>query len=280
MENAFLYLLTVLAAIGIVLSVVILIKLKNVAYLLEQPVVKKMSPQLRLKPVRIDDGEGDPSRRNARQGAPARGRGQDRNEAPAGGRDSAPRERQGRPDREKAEGGERPPRADRDRNRDRDRDRSSRGDHRNRTSRQEVHSNGRDAAAPSGREAAAIDQDTGRERVRESVRDQVREHVRESGQTLVSAPFEQPALVEHNSNDNIPPAGLAPRRRLPSSVHEDEQSHSAEAKPAAEENHAHLFVGADDGEIQHGRRNQLKKKPRFDLDTPEAAEKTREETKA
>ncbi len=280
MENAFLYLLTALVTASIVLCVVILLKLNNVAYLLEQPVVKKMSPQLRLKPVRLDDGEGDANRRNSRPAsAGGRGRGQDKNEGqdrnreagPA--RDSGHRDRPARPERERAEGGERPARPDRDRNRDRDRDRSSRGDHRNRPNRQEVHSNGRDGSS-NGREAVAGASESGRE----NGRDAMRESARDAGP---SAPrrFEQPALVENNHNDNVPPVGLAPRRRLPTAGRDEEQS-LADLKPAAETSHDHLFVGADDGEIQHGRRNQLKKKPRFDLDEAEATESPRAETNA
>ena len=78
------------------------------------------------------------------------------------------------------------------------------------------------------------------------------------------------------------PAALAPRRPLPSTVeHEVEAkdipgSDSLSVNQAAAEDS--MFNRGDDSDIQHGRRHQPKKKPRFDA--PEEAEVKTEETKA
>ena len=49
------YLALALSAATLVITILIAIRLKTVHYLLQQPVVKKLSPQLRLKPVKLDD---------------------------------------------------------------------------------------------------------------------------------------------------------------------------------------------------------------------------------
>jgi hypothetical protein len=61
--------------------------------------------------------------------------------------------------------------------------------------------------------------------------------------------------------DSLPP--LAPRRPLPAAV----ESEAREAPAQEVESSGEGIFGSDD--IQHGRRTQLKKKPRFDVNEEE-----------
>jgi len=60
-------------------------------------------------------------------------------------------------------------------------------------------------------------------------------------------------------------APLAPRRPLPSTVDVEGEAKPVSAPEASvnEAGAADPFFGRDDSDIQHGRRNQLKKKPKF-----------------
>lgn len=258
------YVLYVLSGISIILGALALYKIKTAIYLLEQPVVKKMSPQLNLKPIKVDQVDGDTARNQPRSNGTSVGRGPGRpegrddrppREGSRDGRDRAPRsDREGSGDRGPRPEGDRGPRSDRgDRGdrfggRDRDRgprnDRGDRGDRGDRPPRREF--------SGSEREPAQAD----------------------------AAP--RPAAAP--SADHSAGAPLAPRRPLPSTV-----DHDAEHKPTPisemgapavnEVGAADPFFGRDDSDIQHGRRTQLKKKPKFEADEVEEKAPT-EETKA
>src|SRR6185295_18429441 len=76
-------------------------------------------------------------------------------------------------------------------------------------------------------------------------------------------------------------APLSPRRPLPATVEESDTRENP--TPAATAENAMIeaadpMFGRDDSDIQHGRRNQPKKKPRFEVEEEEV--KNPEETKA
>jgi hypothetical protein len=256
------YVLYALAAVSIALGIMALMKIKTAIYLLEQPVVKKMSPQLNLKPIKVDQVDGDANRNQGRNGTPMNrtaGRPEGREDRPPrddrgpGGRDG--RERMPREDR-----GDRGPRGEGDRGPGgrggerfggreggRDRDRGGRDGHRG--------DRGDRGDRPPRREFTGGD----------------REPAHADG-----AP--RPAHAEPTASTGAP---LAPRRPLPSTVDADgeHKPHSApEAAPANEAGAADPFFGRDDSDIQHGRRNQLKKKPKFAAEDVEEKAPT-EETK-
>jgi hypothetical protein len=264
----------------------VLMKIKTITYLLEQPVVKKMSPQLNLKPVKIDGAEGDsrpaPSRNNAPgSSAPARA---PRPENAGGERPPRDPNRDRGPRPERAEGGERPPReggfdrngADRGPRPERGGDRFSRerGDRGERGGRggQDRHERGDRGDRFGGREGG----DRNRTRSESPV-----------GEASVQAPGVQPAQSDlaprsapaaSEAPVHSAPA-LSPRRPLPSTVaHEveakDIPSHDPLAANAAADD---ALFNRDDSDMTHGRRHAQKKKPRFEVEEPEA--KT-EETKA
>jgi hypothetical protein len=259
METAQFLTLAALSAVSIGLCVYLLAKIRTVTYLLEQPVVKKMSPQLKLKPVKIDeleDTRANNGSRNHANGAP-----QHRGPRPAmeggerhgrdnrdSGRDRAPRGE--RPEGEgRREGGERMDRGPRN---ERGGDRGDRFGGRDRErGRHERHDRG--------------DRFGGRDRNREGF----------GGEREAAPAPAAPVAGEAAASAPSAPA-LAPRRPLPSTV-------DAEA-PAAKEPQAEALSTAaedalftrDDADIQHGRRHQPKKKPRFDL----SEEEVKEETKA
>lgn len=291
METAQFAILAILSAISIALCAYLLLKIRNITYLLEQPVVKKMSPQLKLKPVKVDELD-DESRRNASRNpvAPSNGAPQNRSPRPAfeGGerppRSEHTRERGPRTDRPEGErppreggfdrGGERGDRSPRN-------DRGDRGGFRDRGGRNERHDRqggGRDAMG-GGRDAMGAGREGG---------DRTRAPRTESfGQDRDAAPVEgspapaprpAPIVTEHAA----PTSALAPRRPLPSMVdHESiarEIPAPVEAMSASAAEDA-LFV-RDDSDIQHGRRHQPKKKPRFNVGEEEVKAATTEETKA
>lgn len=274
METTSLYLLIALSLASVVVSILTFLKVKTINYLLEQPVVKKMSPQLKLKPVRIEDGEEEGrksapksvngfhgSSSGSASGPGGRGPRSEERGSDRGGRDFQRGDRSPRSDRseggsdrgERSDRNDRSPRGERERGdnrfRDRDRGRGDGRDMRHRGNRPEVFSNDREenASGPARSEAAG-------ERTS----------------------FERPQ-GESSANTGFTP--LSPRRPLPSQVAREE----GEAKPfAAEPAPAPEMAGdalyPNEGEIQHGRRNQLKRKPRFDA-VPEETEAAPEETK-
>lgn len=175
-----------LSAATLVVTILIAIRLKTVHYLLQQPVVKKMSPQLRLKPVKLDEAM---NRNRDRQGAP----GGERREG-------------GRPEGERREG------------------------------------------RPEGRE--------GRDN-REA----------RPPREFSDAPRAEAPVAESRPAPEAP-AGLPARRPLntfsDTPVARSESASSSSALSANEPVDA-TFVGSGD-DVQHGRRTQLKKKPRFDIE--------------
>lgn len=253
--------LYILVGISIAVGAAVFMKVKTAIYLLEQPVVKKMSPQLNLKPVKTDHFEGGSDRGQSRNGATAtaggRPEGRDgRDRGPReGGRDGRDRDRGPRPEGERGprvesegrrEGGDRGPRGERgDRFGGRDRDRGGR-DGRDRHDRGDRGPGGR------GREFAGNEQ-------REPAHGESR-----------------PAPTA----DITTPAPLAPRRPLPSTIDSEGEARPAPAAESAlavnEAGAADPFFGRDDSDIQHGRRTQMKKKPKFDA---EEIEEKAEETK-
>jgi hypothetical protein len=279
METAQFLTLAGLSVVSIGLCIYVLSKIRTVTYLLEQPVVKKMSPQLKLKPVKID--EQDESRAAAPARSPANGVPQSRGPRPGmeaergrenrdgGNRDRAPRA--DRPEGEgRREGGDRGPRNEMDR--------APRGDRGERFG-------GREGGREGGRDRGGRNErhergDRGdRFGNREGGRDRNREGFGGERETAGI-----PAAPANTNSEAAPVAStgpaLAPRRPLPSTVDQENASLNAApmetSAPAASAEDA-LFT-RDDSDIQHGRRHQPKKKPRFDL--KEEGEEVKEETKA
>lgn len=283
METAQFAILAGLSAISIALCAYLLLKIRNITYLLEQPVVKKMSPQLKLKPVKIDEIDED-SRRNPSRNAPAPSNGATQTRGPRPsfeGGERPPRDHHSReraPRGERPEGGERPAReggfdrgaahGDRAPRGDRG-DRGDRGGFRDRGGR-----NDRQDRNGAGREGMGAGREGGdRNRPRPESFGGERESAPVDG-----APVSRPAPA---APENPTPASvLSPRRPLPSMVDQEVTSRDipapVEAVSAAAAEDA-LFA-RDDSDIQHGRRHQPKKKPRFDLgeeETKPAAEETK-----
>ncbi len=268
METLQFCILAALSGASAVIGGILLYKLRSVIYLLEQPVVKKMSPQLKLKPVKVEEGEAEPRRDNR----PANGQNQNRGPRPAferteGGerppRDMQNRDRGPRPERVEngaAPVGDRGPRPDRERSDRNDRgDRSDRfRDRGGRHDRNERHSGGMDRG------------DRDRNRNRSEVFSNDKESAPEG-----AAPRPVQPHVEANSGAGT----LAPRRPLPSTVDHEVTARDIPAADSsgAVENTDALFV-RDESDMQHGRRNQLKKKPRFEVNEEEI-KATTEETK-
>lgn len=273
MDNVQFIILAALSAVSLGLIALLFAKVRTINYLLEQPVVKKMSPQLKLKPVKVDEldeSRSAPARNNANGSAPAApargprpgfegGERPPRDQSRDGNRDRAPRS-----DRPEGEGRfDRAPRGDRGerfggREGGRDRDRGGRGGH-------DRHERGGERGDRFG----------GREGGREGGRDRNREPFNGGEAAPVDAARPAPAAAEAAPAQ---PAALSPRRPLPSTVDQDTgvKDTSADAlapNPTSAEDA--LFV-RDDSDIQHGRRHQPKKKPRFDV----AEEEVKEETKA
>lgn len=245
------YLSLALSALTLGISIYIASKVKAVHYLLEQPVVKKMSPQLKLKPVKLDELVADRNRqqqqnRDSRpQGGNPNGprQGGDRGdrrphgERPEGDRRPENRDRQGGQDRrpERSEG-------DRDRNRDRNRDRDrNRGDRPDRGGQDR-----RPREVFENRESAPVSQS-------------------------VAQPVSEPAPMRAEMPASAPmmDAPLSPRRPLSSTMETESSTRQSPILPSSEnEGGSENFVGSDN-DMQHGRRTQMKKKPRFELDEAE-----------
>jgi len=233
--------LVAISAVSVGLSVFILFRIKHVVYLLEQPVVKKMGPELKLKTVKVDDGE-----ENRRPGHNRpQGQGQSRN-APTprnadnqGNRERHPRHEGSSPrsDRPERTGNEH-------RGHDRDRNRE-RGDRGNRNERNDRMDRGDRGERP--------------ERQRPRLEVFTSEGSPTPANDSVRAPEAQPAPAQHQDR----PA-LAPRRPLPASVEREE----ATAHAGLPETPDAVFAG-DESDIQHGRRTQVKKKPRFEINEEE-----------
>lgn len=260
------YLLYALMGVSIALGVVALMKIKSAIYLLEQPVVKKMSPQLNLKPIKVDALDGD-NARNARNGTPMN------------------RSNAGRP--EGRDGQDRGPREDRGgRDGGRDRDRGPRGERDG-----EGAGRGRDDRGPRGDRGDRGDRFGGRDGGRDRDRGGRDGHRHErgdrgprEGRREFAGSEREPAQAEASrpapSADVSSPAPLAPRRPLPSTVDSEADSKPPVSELAVNEaGAADPFFGRDDSDIQHGRRNQMKKKPKFDEAEVEEKAATEESVK-
>jgi hypothetical protein len=249
------YVLYALAAAGLALGAYLLTRIKHAIYLLEQPVVKKMSPQLNLKPIKIDQIDGDASRNQPRNGTPMNrnaGRPEGRD-----GHDRGPREgREGRESRERMPRGER----DGEGGRGRD-DRGPRGERAERGDRGDRGGRDRDRGGRDGHR---------HDRGERGDRGPRREFAGESREPAQAEARPAPMA------DVASPAPLAPRRPLPSTVDVEGEPKAAPAHaPVDEAGAADPFFGRDDSDIQHGRRTQMKKKPKFDVDEVEATEETK-----
>ena len=286
METAQFAILAGLSLISLAICAYLLLKVRTITYLLEQPVVKKMSPQLKLKPVKIDESETEarpnPARNNGANGAaPARS---PRPAFEGGERPPRDQNRDRGPRPERTEGAERPPReggfdraaGDRGPRNDRGdrgdrfggRDRGGRGNDR--------HERGERAPREGGDRSTGGREGGDRNRSRSESFGNEREAAPVDG----ASPRPAPIASESASNHGSAPAALAPRRPLPSTVdHEVEHKEipamdSAAAASAAED----ALFARDESDMQHGRRNQLKKKPRFEVADTEV--KAPEEIKA
>ena len=258
------YLTLALAAASLLVGILILVRLKTVHYLLQQPVVKKMSPQLRLKPVKLDEvlnrggregarpegGDRGPRRDGDRGPRPERGEGRRDDRGPRADRGDRP-ERGPRPegDRgprpERAEGDRGPRREDRGPRRDGDRPRGDRperaeGDRPRREDRPE---------------SAECDRPLLEDRPRLEDRPEGDRPRREFSETRDFAPAPQAEA----SSESAP---LSPRRPL----FADSAEPRSEAAPFRETPASENFVGSSSDDLQHGRRLQLKKKPKFDFE--------------
>lgn len=217
----------ILSAATLVVTILIALRLKTVHYLLQQPVVKKISPQLRLKPVKLDEAMNRPRTGN--------GNGEGR--------------REGRENREGREGRE-----------SRDGRREGRSDSRNENGRREGRENreGREGRREGRENREGREHREGRE-PRAEGRSDNRDHraPRDAADTPVAEPSRETSAAQA-------PAGLPPRRPPLPSVPETPAAGSPDvlASPAGTEA---TFVGQSD-DVQHGRRTQLKKKPRFDIE--------------
>jgi hypothetical protein len=244
--NTISLILMLLSAVSIGLCVYILARIKHVVYLLEQPVVKKISPDMKLKTVKVEDGE-DTRRHNHR---PAQGQnsGANAGRAPQAPKPEGQRDRNHRPEGQQ---GPRPERGgnehrghDRNRDRDRDRERGPRQDRGERTERGERH-------------------ERGERPERQRPRLDVFSNEKEAAPAPAESAHHQDSAPAHTER----PA-LAPRRPLAANVEREEPVTSAPVSNQPELPADAIFVG-DDGDMQHGRRTQLKKKPRFNLDEEE-----------
>ncbi len=281
METAQFYILAGLSGVSIALCAVLFYKLRSVVYMLEQPVVKKMSPALKLKPVKVDEIDTHSTRTDARPANASNGnRGPRPNfERPEGGerqnRDSQPRQDRGpRPEgnAERSPSGDRGPR---DRN---FRDRGERGP------RNERHgSGGRDGMGnrETGGPREGGDRHSGQDRNRNRSESSPIGAGSEAAALEGAAPMaSRPAPIPAQDHSHSGPA-LAPRRPLPSTVDQDSSGKEfTPPEPVSADVAADAMFMREDSDIQHGRRNQLKKKPKFDVSEEDIKTATTEESKA
>lgn len=288
METVQFIILAGLSGISIALSIVVLIKLKAVHYLLELPVVKKMSPALKLKPIKVDEAENN-HKHDSRPSA---------SHSPSASPSHANANRGPRPNFERAEGGERQNRDHHPRNERNDRgprpegngdrahaDRSPSGDRGQRNDRTERNErNPRDQNrgqrnAPQGGEGRHGGQDRGPDRFDRN-RNRNEGHSNTSEATSVDGAMAtgRPSASEVAETNSAPV--LAPRRPLPSTLSQEVSAKDlAPAEPIAAEVAADAMFMRDDSEMQHGRRTQMKKKPKFDVSEEEIQAASAEEAK-
>jgi hypothetical protein len=229
MSNMFIIIILAISVVSLAISVYLALKMKTISYMLEQPIVKKMSPQLKLKPVKLDELLAERNRQQQPQNRDLRQQGESRNNprhgTPRNESDRRPDLNRDRQDRRPERGeGDRNRNSDRFRDRDRNRDRSDRPQYGGGERRPREFTDNRESA-PS---PAPVTQ-------------------------MEPQRSEPPALQEHETP-------LSPRRPLQATVDAEARSESPTPLIDSEPGPA----GFGDGDIQHGRRMQLKKKPRFD----------------
>ncbi len=245
-----------LVGVSIIINIVVLLKLKHIRYLLEQPPVKKLTSDLKLKPIKVDgeDSQGHKQERNynANRKAPQFDRNDNRNDRdssersdkPAGNRftrDSGNRERNPRNDR--ADRNDRP-----DRNEKNDRfDRGPRNDRGHRPMR-----------------------DT------RDVRDNQSRPDRAEG-NLTNLTGDDVATPAENSSSMSKQDSSSTRRPLPARMAREQNgeainSGNSEVNSVSKDSNVEdqVFAGTDESAMQHGRRNQVKKVPRIEI--PEGQE--------
>ena len=244
-----LYIILAVSAASLAILVYLALKMKAVVYLLEQPVVKKMSPQLKLKPVKLDELMADRNRHSQAQNRDPRQPGSIPGNAPRqGGRPDGERREGNRGDRPQGGQGSRPERGEGDR-RDGERNRGNdRFRDRNRGDRPQGSQGGR----PEGDRRPPREFNENRDQNRES-------------SVSVSQPSQPVIRNEAPVSTPQQDAPLSPRRPLPATVETHE--HRNTAAPSFEGG-SEAFVGTDN-DMQHGRRTQMKKKPRFEMDEAE-----------
>jgi hypothetical protein len=265
MVTTLVYILLALSAATLLVVLYLAAKVKTAVYLLEQPVVKKMSPQLRLKPVKLDEVLN----RGGREGRPEGGRpegGRDsrgpRPERTEGGRDS----RGPRPERAEGDRGPRPERREGDRGPRGDRREGGRDGRRDDRGPRPERAEGdrpRREDRPERAEGDRPRREGGerREGGREGRPEGDRAPRREFTETRDFAPAPQ-ADFQAPASESAP---LSPRRPL----FTDSAEPRTESAPVRENPVAESFVGSNSDDLQHGRRTQLKKKPRFEFDEEE-----------
>jgi hypothetical protein len=255
METNLSYITLALAAATLLVTIYLAFRLKAALYLLQQPVVKKMSPQLRLKPVKLDEAM-DRNRNRGDRGPRPEGRDGERGRE--GGRDGERRDRGPRPEGERREGGRDRRDGDRrDGRREGERGPRPEGD---RGPRPEGRDGGRDRRDGDRRDGRR-EGERGRDGRREGGERREFSEARESAPAAPSPDFSAPSAEA--------PAGLPPRRPLPSFNDAPSDRHEEASAPARESSSNDGFVGGNSDDMQHGRRTQLKKKPRFDFDEEE-----------
>jgi len=252
MESTMIYVGLALSAATLALCAYLTIKIKAILYLLEQPVVKKMSPQLKLKPVKVEELIAEKQRQQQQLQQNQQTQSQSQSPRPQSSHShsqNGPRPQGGRSDR-----------PDFDRNRDGNRDRGPRPDRppegdRNRDGNRERFRD-RDRNRPQGGERRPPRE------ANDNPRENIPAHQSEAPRMETPAP---------RNDSNMAP--LAPRRPLPSTV--ESVSHAPApiiAAPETDNNVEGMFSG--EGDMQHGRRVQIKKPKRFEVDEAEVGATT------
>ena len=257
--ETFIYIVLAVSAISLAISVYLAVKMKMVVYLLEQPVVKKMSPQLKLKPVKLDEIMSDRNRNSSssqpnREARPHQHSSLPGNNPRQGGRPDGER-RDGNRDRQGGQNG-RPERTEGERREGRDGDRN-----RGNNSRFQDRDRNR-GDRPQGGQGGRPERNEGDRRPSREFNDN-RDPNREQ-----NTPVSQPAqsVMRNEAPVQQQEVPLSPRRPLSATL-ETQENHDTISTPSFEAG-SEAFVGSDN-DMQHGRRTQFKKKPRFEMDEPE-----------
>ncbi len=244
MENLLQYGNFALSIVLLVLAILILKKITSVHYLLEQPIVKKLAPQLKLKPVKLEDAIDRNRHQHGR--APNSSEGPNQHQRNNGQNGSRPQGERNDQDRRPDANRNGPERTDRRPERDGDRNRNDRFKDRDRN---------RNDRPNGDRNRPPQNQNNGA-----------------SKPTQESAPSSIPQQ-EMARAENVPSpastastqAPLAPRRPLLTTPQDTESRNEISAVSTVPvESPSEGNFNSDD--VQHGRRTQLKKKPRFEME--------------